>query len=37
MPKRPDIHSVLIMEGCLNRVLPGRVVTELGCRNSGLL
>jgi Holliday junction resolvasome RuvABC ATP-dependent DNA helicase subunit len=36
MPKRTDIHSVLIMEGYLNRTPPGQVVTELSFKKLGL-
>ena len=36
MPKRTDIHSVLIMEVCLNRTSQGRVATELSYKKLGL-
>ena len=36
MPKRTDIHSVLVMEGCLDRMSQGRVATELSCEKPGL-
>lgn len=36
MPKRTDIHSVFIMEGCLNHALQGRDATELICQKLGL-
>ncbi|MGA2279836.1 MAG: hypothetical protein ABSG80_05990 [Verrucomicrobiota bacterium] len=37
MPKRTDIRSVLIREGCLNRMSQDCVATELNCRKPGLL
>jgi len=36
MPKRTDIQSVLVMEGCLDRMSQGRVATELSCKKPGL-
>ena len=36
MPKCADIHSVLVMEGCLDRMSQGRVAPELSCKKPGL-
>ncbi|HEX3857212.1 MAG TPA: hypothetical protein VHY30_07950 [Verrucomicrobiae bacterium] len=36
MPKRTDIHSVLIVEGYLNHTSQGRVATELSYKKTWL-
>ncbi|HEX7469402.1 MAG TPA: hypothetical protein VF437_01510 [Verrucomicrobiae bacterium] len=36
MPKRTDIHGVLIMEGYLNCTSQGRMTTELSYKKLGL-